>query len=59
MIAIICILFAVAIIATIKALIYFYALCGILHYLLEKYNDDIKPEEVRRLTIKAFRNIQW
>lgn len=42
-----------------RALSYFYALCGVLHYLFEKYNDELDNETIKNLTIEAAKNIQW
>lgn len=53
------ILLAVVVVATVKALRYFYALCGVLHYLIEKYNDELDDKSIKKLTIEAMRNIQW
>jgi hypothetical protein len=45
------------IIAVAKALVYFYATCGLLHYLLTQYNDEIQPEELKQIAFKAVKNI--
>lgn len=57
MLIIICILLAVAVISTLKALNYFYALCGVLHYLIEKYGDELNETEIKELAVKAAKNI--
>lgn len=32
---------------------------GVLHYLIEKYNDELDDKSIKKLTIEAMRNIQW
>ena len=48
---------AVIVISVLKAMRYFYALCGVLYYLAEKYGDKLNEEDIKKLALKARRNI--
>ena len=36
----------ICIVAVFKALTYYYALCGVLHYLVEMYADEVSEEQL-------------
>lgn len=43
----------ICIVAVFKALTYYYALCGVLHYLIERYADEVSDEQLARLIYDA------
>lgn len=54
--AIICLIMLILFFA-IKALNYYLALCGVMHYLTTKYNDELSAEKIKELTAEASRHI--
>lgn len=57
-ITIIIILTVGLIIAVLRSLDYFYALCGVLYYLYTNYNDELDNHDITRLALEAKKNVQ-
>ncbi len=46
----------VALVAVIlKAVSYYFALCGVLYYLATKYNDELSVDRIKDLALKAMK----
>lgn len=41
-----------------RVLSYYFALGGVLYYLLDKYNDDLSVEEIKKLAIEARKHLR-
>lgn len=41
-----------------RAFSYYLALGGVLYYLLDKYNDDLSAEQIKKLAIEARKHLK-